>query len=109
MYNYKAKLIRIIDGDTVVLNVDLGFHLWREDSFRLFGTNSPEMRGDSHDAGMAAREFLGTLIQPGCDVTISTFKQPDKYGRYLANITTDDGLNINRAMIAAGHAVPYTP
>jgi micrococcal nuclease len=105
MYEYSAKVERIVDGDTVDLLVDLGFDVWRHDRFRLYGINAAE---HGTPAGDAATAFLGTLISPGLMITASTYKDKlDKYGRMLATLTTADGKSVNDTMVSTGHAVPY--
>lgn len=109
MYQYKAQVIRVVDGDTVWLEVDLGFDVRRRDSFRLVGINAPEMRTAE---GVAAREWLVAQLAgaeaPG-RLTIATNKDKrEKFGRYLATLWVDEfGPSVNDAMVTAGHAVVY--
>ena len=66
MYQYIAKLIRVIDGDTVDALVDLGFDVWVKKRIRLYGINTPETRTrdlEEKKAGIAAKERLETLIR----------------------------------------------
>lgn len=105
MYEYTASLIRVVDGDTLHLEVDLGFDVRRRDTFRLFGLNAPEM---STPEGQAAREWLAQKLGEGPLVITTRKDRREKYGRYLA-ILWVDAANVNEAMIAAGHAVPYLP
>lgn len=105
MYEYAARVERIIDGDTVTLMIDLGFDTFRHDTFRLYGINAAEHGTPSGDAATA---YLGTLIPPGTALTASTFKDKlDKYGRMLAALTTADGKSVNDEMVTSGHALPY--
>lgn len=101
----------MIDGDTVEADVDLGFSTFRTERFRLYGINAPETKGESRGDGRAATEFLKTLIakQTGNSnvLMIQTHQdKQEKYGRYLA-VLIANGINLNAAMVAAGHAVPY--
>lgn len=110
MYQYKATLVRAVDGDTAILEVDLGFHLTATMDFRLLGINTPEMKAPTRAAGLAAKAELERLCGLGA-LRISTEKS-DKYGRWLASIDVvlPDGsviVNVNQALIDGGFAVPY--
>jgi micrococcal nuclease len=109
MYEYRARIVRVIDGDTVEAEVDLGFHICSRMRLRLFGINAPEIKGPTRPAGLAARDYLNHLIQTHTDstsqLTIRTLKDAtEKYGRCLATLVASN-RNLNEAMIAAGHAV----
>lgn len=103
-YEYTAKVIRIVDADTIWLDVDLGFDVRRKDSFRLAGINAPEV---STVEGKAARDWLVDLLKPGDEVVVRTQKDHrEKYGRYLAVIVSR-GRNLNDDLVKTGHAVLY--
>lgn len=110
MYEYRATIAKVIDGDTVEATVDLGFAVSVVERFRLYGINAPETKGESREDGRAATEFLRTLIAkhaPDSVLTIQTRKDKrEKYGRYLA-VLMAGGVNLNAVMVNAGHAVPY--
>lgn len=110
MYEYRATVLRVIDGDTVEARVDLGFDVFAVQRFRLDGINAPETKGESRDAGKAATEYLRTLVAKnatGGVLTIQTRKDKrEKYGRYLA-VLIASGWNLNAVMVNTGHAVPY--
>ena len=95
----------MVDGDTLHLSVDLGFDIKRRDTFRLYGLNAPEM---STEAGVAARDWLVQTLTEGVLIITTRKDRREKYGRYLATLWIDH-VNVNEAMIAAGHAVPYLP
>src|SRR5689334_12698479 len=104
MYEYRAKIERVIDGDTVVALIDLGLEICVREKVRLYGINAPELHGTSSPAGGAAKAYLLALIESfGSDVLIRTHKdQREKYGRYLAELIGHrDGaeFNINEAMV----------
>lgn len=103
MFQYRATVIRIVDGDTLHLDVDLGFDVRRQDSFRLYGINAPEM---STEEGKAAKVWLAEALKDGVDMVTTHKDQREKYGRYLATLWVD-GRNVNQEMVKAGHAVPY--
>ena len=107
MYEYEAVVMRVIDGDTVDLKVDLGFRTFKEDRFRLMGINAPD--NENPDGKKAATLHLLSLIPLGSNVFIITDKnRTEKYGRWLATIWTPGILaSVNRLMINDGHAQLY--
>lgn len=111
MYTYNAKLTRVIDGDTLDLQVDLGFGMFQVHRFRLLGINAPEMHGPSRKAGEDAKTALGLLLKEhAAGLQIVTVKdKSDKYGRYLATVYLGDdrSKSVNELMIDAGQAVAY--
>ena len=105
-YYYKAKVIRIYGGDTITVLVDLGFSLTQKMNIRLYGINTPEIRGEERPEGLISRDYLRSLITDK-DVIIETFKdKTGKYGRMLATIYLDD-LNVNEHLITEGYAEKY--
>ncbi len=114
MFQYTAKLIRVIDGDTLLLDVDLGFHVHVEQHVRLAGINCPEL---STVEGQAARqEVVRRLDLSGNVVRIETKKdRTEKYGRYLAAVWckppgfADTEYSLNLWLVEHGHAEPYNP
>jgi micrococcal nuclease len=103
MFQYRAEVIKVVDGDTVWLSVDLGFDVKRRDSFRLYGINAPEM---STEAGVAARQHLVDLLAPGLSMVTTRKDRREKYGRYLATLWVG-GEDMNKRMVADGHAIAY--
>lgn len=98
--------LSVKDGDTLVLEVDMGNRtVWRE-SFRLYGINTPEIIGATKAKGQAAKIHLENIIQASGIKSIETIK-PDKYGRTLVSITLGDGTDVVSDMIARGWGVPY--
>lgn len=112
MYEYKATLVRVVDGDTLHLTIDCGLDIKTKMTVRLYGLNCPEM---STKEGRAAKEFAEEWIRlnaPNYNVIVVTHKDKrEKYGRYLGDILADDSSqdspSLNEALLAAGHAVPY--
>lgn len=118
LYEYRATIVSIYDGDTVTLDVDLGLRTWvRGAKYRLYGINAPELRSlatDTTHSGIEARDHLrGLLGFPHADgtpdvLTVRTHKDAtEKYGRWLAELIRDDGVDVNQSMIADGYAVEY--
>lgn len=112
MYQYKAKVNRIIDGDSVVLDIDLGFDMWMNNQhIRIYGIDTPESRTrdlDEKARGLMATDHVRLLLEIGDIVTINTHKDSGgKFGRILARITNIDGMDIASALLEKNLAVPY--
>lgn len=105
MYKYKAKCVRVIDGDSIVADLDCGFYITLKDVvFRLNRINTPEIKGKERPQGLKSKKWLKELIE-GKEITIETqkAKQRGKYGRYLGEIWFD-GKNINDWLVKEGLA-----
>ena len=112
MYTYKAKVNRVIDGDSVVLDIDLGFGTWiHNESVRLVGIDAPESRTRDlveKQFGNLAKERVKEILEPGKQVIIRTYKDKGgKFGRVLAEIITLEEININDLLIEERLAVYY--
>lgn len=111
-YQYRAQVIRWVDGDTVDCVVDLGFTVQVRERFRLSGVNTPETnRKASREAGNRATEFVVDLCPVGSTVIVQT-ERTGKFGRWLATVYPTDGslepgVSVNDALLSSGHAVPY--
>lgn len=101
MYNYTAKVMRVVDGDTVDVEIDLGFHIWHRVRLRLAYIDAYESKTVK---GRQATEYLKSVLE-GQLVEITTSK-PDKYGRYLAEIFFQ-GNSVNKSLIDIGYATWY--
>ena len=105
MFEYKVKLIKVIDGDTVDLEVDLGFGMKFQERFRLYGINAPETRTRNKEEktkGMKTKAWLRDLLNNNPDsLFIRTHKdKKGKFGRYLCEIFYGKKqININQLMI----------
>ena len=112
-YVYSCVVVEWIDGDTVVLDIDLGFRLTRRDAVRLFGVNTPEMRSKDpaeREKAAAAKAFVEGLAPPGTRLLAHSHKphrQEDKFGRWLADVILQDGRSVSSALLEAGHAKRY--
>lgn len=115
MYEYKAFVVSVYDGDTITVNIDLGFGVMlKNQKVRLMGISAPEVRGESREAGILSRNYLCDMVI-NRSVTIRTHKTKEKYGRWLADVTVNcdncpDGsshINVNEKMVRMGYAEPY--
>lgn len=108
MYEYKATIVSVYDGDTITVDMDFGCDLHRKKmKLRMYGINAPELYDGTPD-GMAARNYLREMLVIGKTYRCETLKdKQEKYGRYLIVMYTDTGESINQMMVSAGHAVPY--
>lgn len=100
MYKYSATVIKVIDGDTVDLNIDLGFKLRFQLRGRFTGINAPE--GKQTETASWLREQLPV----GKTVIVETKKTQEKYGRWLVTVFLDD-KNLNLELVENGLAIPY--
>ncbi len=100
-----ATVIRVIDGDTIRLRLDLGWNIYLDANCRIAGINTPEL---NTQAGQDARQWAGEQLPAGAGVTY-TSRQLDKYGRPLGALTYGGyaGQDYATKAIAAGHAKPY--
>lgn len=112
MYEYKATVKRIIDGDSLILDIDLGFYMFmNETKIRLYGLDTPEMASEDpllRLQAVLATRYLFDNLQIGEKVIIKTvLDKREKYGRLLATVFTKDGLNINEGLVQNKLAVSY--
>jgi len=114
MYEYRTKVVRIVDGDTVDVDIDLGFGVWlRKERIRLLGIDTPESRTRDKvekKYGLAAKAFLKKTL--GTSPILKTTKDgKGKFGRILGEflIDFDDGtrINVNQFLVDNYHAVQY--
>ena len=112
MYTYKARLDRVVDGDTIDANIDLGFDITIHKRIRLTGIDTPESRTrdlEEKARGLAAKARLIELLEKGDLVVEST--EVGKFGRVLGTLhvySEESGsININDTLVKEGHAVEY--
>ena len=96
MYEYKCEIIRVVDGDTVDVNIDLGFYTWLwKERIRLKGIDTPESRTrdpEEKKAGLYAKDVVENFLPVGSTQTLKTFKDKSgKYGRTLGDFVIFDG------------------
>lgn len=110
MYKYEATVRRWVDGDTVDVDIDLGFGLiFHNQRLRLYGIDAYESRTrdlDEKEKGLAAKAFVNEMAPVGSKITIVTYKE-GKYGRILAEVFLDDYTNLNMLLTEKGHAERY--
>ena len=115
LFTYPARAVRVIDGDTVDVIIDAGFHSFRKERLRLLGVNAPEMHGPSKEDGEEARAFTLTklLIWEAFDEStwplLVTTHKSDVFGRYLARIVKKDdpSVDLSTLLLQNGKAVPF--
>jgi len=112
MHEYKATMLRIVDGDTVDVDIDLGFGVWlRKQRIRLYGMDTPESRTrdlEEKHYGNLSKNFIKDRLPVGTVFKIRTEKDSKgKFGRILGILLDSNDVSINDTMIAQGYAVPY--
>ena len=104
MYEYRAFVTKVYDGDTITVDIDLGFNTKIiGEKVRLKGLNAPEIRGVERTEGLQSRDWLrnGVLNR---DIIVKTEQdKKGKYGRYIGTIYLD-GNDINKELVANNHA-----
>jgi len=104
MFEYKAQVTRVVDGDTFKATVDLGFRIYATETFRLGGIDTPETwrpkTEAERDHGQAAKQRVIDLVD-GKEVIIKTAKT-GKYGRWIAFVTLEDGQDLTELLISEG-------
>lgn len=101
MYQYKAKVVKVVDGDTIHALVDLGFSIYSEIIFRFAGINAPEKNTQE---GIVAKDVLTEKLLNQSIVLNCNGK--DKYGRWIATVLLND-LNVNQWLLDNKYAIVY--
>ena len=113
MYEYKVKVLRIIDGDTIDVDVNLGFDVvLSKQRVRLYGIDTPESRTRNKEEkirGLLSKEYLKDKCPKDSIITLVS-KERGKFGRILGILYNEENkeLSVNDRMIEEGYAVPYT-
>ena len=122
MFEYKCKLVRVIDGDTVDIDIDLGFGVWlRKQRIRMYGIDTPESRTRDKEEkvfGLAAKERVKEFLPIGSmqvlktEIDKSGEDKKGKFGRILGDFQVyysayDRWGTLTEALVKEGHAVPY--
>jgi micrococcal nuclease len=108
MYEYRAIVSKVYDGDTITVDIDLGFNAWQKNmKLRFYGINAPEVRGSERPQGLKARDWLRDKIL-GKQVILRTHRDRKcKYGRWLAEVYLPGEnfeASINAQLVDAGLA-----
>ena len=111
MYEYKCKVVHIVDGDTVDVDIDLGFGVWmRKQRVRLYGIDTPESRTRDKEEkkyGLMAKEFVKQFVKgDSIKLTTQKYDAKGKFGRILGDIIVDN-KSLSDTMIQEHHAVIY--
>ena len=117
MYEYRVKIVRVVDGDTVDVDIDLGFGVWlKKQRVRLYGIDTPESR--TRDLvekrfGNMAKDYLKSRLSSGA-ILGTRLDKKGKFGRILGEFFvvehgdhTDQKINVNEELISKHHAVAY--
>tara|TARA_R110002073_G_scaffold61900_2_gene155688 strand:- start:752 stop:1171 length:420 start_codon:yes stop_codon:yes gene_type:complete len=109
---YLCVIRKVVDGDTVDVDIDLGFNTWiMNERIRLHGVDCPESRTSDESErpyGKAAKEFVQDFLPLGSRVVIKTVKAKGKYGRVLGDFQHyKDEQWLCRELVKNYHAVPY--
>lgn len=110
LYTYKAAVNSIYDGDTIRVDIDLGFGvIFKDQPLRLLGIDTPELRGEEKAQGLISRSFVEERIPVGSVIKIATQKdRKEKFGRYLATVYYgEESKNLNEELLQTGMAKPY--
>jgi micrococcal nuclease len=112
MYEYRVKkILKVVDGDTIDVDIDLGFDISFSSRVRLAGIDAPESRTrDLYEKklGLESKEWLKNVLNHAKTIVIKTEKpdSKEKFGRILGWLFVDD-VNLNNAMIDQGYAWSY--
>ena len=120
MYEYRVKILKVIDGDTVDVDIDLGFGIWlRNERVRIMGIDTPESRTRDRvekKFGLAAKKRLKQLLGPTGILKTQISKNGEdlkgKFGRILGDFACFDGAldlesTVSKILVKEGHAVEY--
>ena len=121
MYEYKAIVDRVVDGDTIDVTIDLGFKTWKKVRVRMEGINTPESRTrdlEEKKKGLAAKARLQEILDYNSNECVLKVSGVGKFGRAIASVYVDTlssttskssitEINVNKQLIEEGHAVAY--
>ncbi len=114
-YIRRAAILRVIDGDTLRLRVDLGWNVFSDHNVRLLRVNAPEMKLATKAAGLASKLFVeGWMTEHALHVPAPTLwpftirsEKDDSFGRYLVELSCGKSHNLSDDLLSSGFAVPY--
>ena len=108
-YVYNAEVVSVYDGDSITVLLDLGMKMTVKASCRLFGLDTPEIRSKvagEKEAANKAKDRVKSLVL-GKNVVVQSVQKPDKYGRLLVKVWTEEGLCLNDLLIEEKLAIAY--
>jgi len=106
MYQYEVEVLRVVDGDTIDVMIDLGFDIRVKKRVRLYGINAPETRTRDKrekEKGNKSKKFLIEYLSNKQQIILNSL-DIGKYGRVVGEIIAD-GINANKVLVSEGHAV----
>ena len=111
MYEYRCKVLKVVDGDTVDVDIDLGFGVWlHKERVRIYGIDTPESRTRDKEEkkyGLMAKEFVKQFVKgDSIKLTTQKYDAKGKFGRILGDIIVDN-KSLSDTMIQEHHAVIY--
>jgi micrococcal nuclease len=115
MYEYRCRIVKVVDGDTVDVDIDLGFGVWmHNERIRLYGIDTPESRTrdlEEKKYGLLAKEYVLKALPIGSEQILITMKdKTGKFGRILGKfkiVLADIETTLNELMVINHHAVEY--
>lgn len=113
MYEYNCKILRVVDGDTIDVDIDLGFGVWlHRERVRVAGIDTPESRTRDlveKQFGLAAKSRVKDLCPVGSMriLVCSRYDSKGKFGRILGDFMTANGKLLSDRLVSEGHAVAY--
>jgi micrococcal nuclease len=112
MFDYNAKLDRVVDGDTVDATIDLGFDTWKKIRIRFYGINTPESRTrdlEEKKKGLAAKDRLIEILKANDNKFVLKSHGVGKYGRCLGELYVESlgEISVQETLINEGHGVAY--
>jgi micrococcal nuclease len=109
LYWYKAQVLRIIDADTIEVEVDLGFQVFIKETIRFSRINAWEKKGSEKEKGLEAKKYLESVMPVGSEIMLHTERdekkkeKKEKFGRWLADVWVN-GKCMNDELVRLGHA-----
>ena len=118
MYEYNVKILKVIDGDTVDVDIDLGFGVWlHKERVRMMGIDTPESRTrdlEEKKFGLLSKEYVKSYLQVGnkAKMVCKSYDAKGKFGRILGDfavydLSSDSERHLTEMMIADGYGVKY--
>ena len=109
MHEYNCVVLRVVDGDTIDVDIDLGFDVWlKKQRIRFYGVNTPETRTRDKEEkakGLIAKEYVKKHCPEGSRIRLKSHDR-GKFGRILGEIVVGD-TTLNKMLVEDGHATEY--